>query len=324
MKKKMMKGGSLSGTYLCDTGERQFVRKQVSLTENREYGFQRWNSQLKRLQRYNYMFQLYYPKVINYGKYNDEAYFDMEYFPNAITAHEFILTTLDFKKLDRFIDQLIYMMSRIHEAQLPSPENAMDLYIHEEIEEKLYACRHSDRFCNFMQYEDLYFNGSKCTSFVKVLDEYKGMMKLVYKNPTETFTHGNLTLENILFQPETERVIFIDPYEENIIDSHLADYSQIYQSSHALYETYDMNFPVIYGNTANCLVPRSPGMDYFSLKFSQFINEVCTQEEQIVIKLLEVSQFMRMLPFKMEINEDKMLFFYTLGSHLFQQIRDSR
>lgn len=45
MRKTRLKGGSLSGTYLCqpDHGE-PFVRKEVSLVHNREYGFQRWYS----------------------------------------------------------------------------------------------------------------------------------------------------------------------------------------------------------------------------------------------------------------------------------------
>ena len=43
MTKARLKGGSLSGTYLCTPSDGlPFVRKEVSLTANREYGFQRW------------------------------------------------------------------------------------------------------------------------------------------------------------------------------------------------------------------------------------------------------------------------------------------
>ena len=44
-----------------------------------------------------------------------------------------------------------------------------------------------------------------------------------YVNPSETFTHGNITLENLLYIPDESKFIFIDPYEENIIDSVLAE-----------------------------------------------------------------------------------------------------
>ena len=46
------KGGSLSSTLLMQDNKDMFVRKTVSLVENREYGYQRWYSQLKKLQRY--------------------------------------------------------------------------------------------------------------------------------------------------------------------------------------------------------------------------------------------------------------------------------
>lgn len=45
MERTRLKGGSLSGTYLMrPPGGTPFVRKDASLTKNREYGFQRWYS----------------------------------------------------------------------------------------------------------------------------------------------------------------------------------------------------------------------------------------------------------------------------------------
>ena len=41
----------------------------------------------------------------------------------------------------------------------------------------------------------------------------------------------------------------------------------------------------------------------------------------MIIRLMEISQFIRMLPFKMEIDEDKMLFFYGLASYLFSELK---
>ena len=78
-----LKGGSLAGTYLIRTPEISYVRKQIDRTVEREYGFQRWYSQLKRLQRYDVMFPDLFCKVIDYG--TDEAgrlaFFDL---PSAV------------------------------------------------------------------------------------------------------------------------------------------------------------------------------------------------------------------------------------------------
>ena len=48
-----LKGGSLSSTYLMENEKGKFVRKMVSTKENREYGYMRWYSQMKKIQRYN-------------------------------------------------------------------------------------------------------------------------------------------------------------------------------------------------------------------------------------------------------------------------------
>ena len=49
---KYLKGGSLSGTFIIRKKNMLLVRKQVSLKKNREFGFQRWLSQLKKIQYY--------------------------------------------------------------------------------------------------------------------------------------------------------------------------------------------------------------------------------------------------------------------------------
>ena len=70
---KKFKGGSLSSTNLMEESGKLFVRKSVSLIDNREYGFQRWYSQLKKLQRYSVMYPNLFPPVLNYGKTDKES-----------------------------------------------------------------------------------------------------------------------------------------------------------------------------------------------------------------------------------------------------------
>ena len=94
-----------------------------------------------------------------------------------------------------------------------------------------------------------------------------------YKNPIETFTHGNLTLENILYLKEKNKIYFIDPYEENIIDSPLAEYSQLLQSSNSLYEIYNSGTPVVFENKVNMDVSIPTGLRIFNNKLLNSIKE---------------------------------------------------
>ena len=322
IKKTILKGGSLSGTYLCtpDTGE-SFVRKDVSLVENREYGFQRWYSQLKRLQRYGSMFPGIFPKLIDYGRDGDLAYFNIEFIEGAQTVHEFVSQTSNTQLIDAMFAKLVSVMGKMHKTELPSFEPSFALYIYEELEQKINACVRNVRFQEFSSHPEIFFNGEKVAGMRHILNEYVEMFQSVYKKPTETFTHGNLTLENILYQPSNNKIIFIDPYEENIIDSNLSEYSQILQSSNSLYELYNAATPIIEGNRVSIEIEIPNGLKYFNELFTSFMVKTLSSDQIKVVRLLEISQYARMLPFKMVNDEDKMLCFYALGSYLFHELK---
>ena len=321
MQKTKLKGGSLSGTYLItpDHGP-AFVRKDVSTVHNREYGFDRWYSQLKRMQRYQSMFPGLFPSLITYGLEGDLAYFDMEYIPDAVTGHEFLVQNDSPKAVDTFFAALKLAMARMHSTRLPSTRDPLALYIREEVEQKLSDALKNDRLKAFCKYENIYFNGEKAPAFVNQLARYKEIFTAAYVHTDETYTHGNITLENLLYQPRSGRVIFIDPYEENIIDSVLAEYSQLYQSCNSLYEQYNQSPVTIEGNRVTADLPKSLGLERFNLALTSFIEENYSPKDMMTIRMLEVSQFIRMLPFKAVIDEDKMIFFYCLASNLFHQL----
>ncbi len=330
MHKTRLKGGSLSGTYLCQgDGIEPFVRKEVSLIHNREYGFQRWYSQLKRMQRFSVLFPGAFPDLRTYGMlrdpvHGDMAYFDMEFIPNALTVQEFLMQTEDEGRIDRMFKTLTSVMARMHSTQIQSTAAPMELYIYEEIEQKIAACLGDARFAAFYALPEVVFNGQTVRGLGDSLAEFKQLSAKSYRHTTETFTHGNLTLENILYQPAEDRIIFIDPYEENIIDSVLAEYSQVYQSCNSKYELYNSATAQIAGNRVTCEIPASPGLDYFNTIFTTFVRAHHSDDDMVSIRLLEISQFARMLPFKMAIDPDKMLFFYALGSYLFHVLREER
>ena len=76
---KKLKGGSLSSTFLVKEKNKKIIRKEVLLTKEREYGFVRWYSQLKKIQKYNKLFPEIYPKLLNVSYLKNKAYFDIEF-----------------------------------------------------------------------------------------------------------------------------------------------------------------------------------------------------------------------------------------------------
>ena len=63
---KYLKGGSLSGTFII---RKKYVtcKKTSFIKKNREFGFQRWLSQLKKIQYYNSRVKNIFPKIIDAG-----------------------------------------------------------------------------------------------------------------------------------------------------------------------------------------------------------------------------------------------------------------
>jgi len=321
VKKDRLKGGSLSGTYLClEKDGSQFIRKEVSLIKHREYGFQRWYSQLKKLQRFTIQFPGLFPKIIKFGQDGNSAYFDLEYVEGSQTVHAFLMTSPSNAEIGFMFDALILSMHRMHKEKFKSNPSALDLYIHEEMEKKIFDCMENKNFSKLLSKKFITFNGKKILGIGPALGQFRRMMNQAAYGLTECFTHGNITLENILYDPIRRKITFIDPYEENIVDTRLAEYSQILQSSNSNYEIYNLVRPVISldGVDANIVVPDS--LRYFNKIFIEFIKSDCTNDEITLIKLFEVSQYIRMLPFKMQIDEDKMILFYCLASFLFDEL----
>lgn len=320
-----LKGGSLSATYMMQDvhlyDNKLFVRKEVSLKENREYGFQRWYSQLKRLQRYAIIFPGLFPSVLKYGSNDDFAYFDMEFIESAVNAYDYLANEKDPNKIDLFFNELKNKMNVLHSIEFDSCRDAMNLYIHEEVTQRIKDSLNNTLFAQFIEYDNIKFNNELVTSFYTSLESYISMMNSTYTNNKETLSHGNLTLENILYIPNTNTIVFIDPYEENIIDSKLADYSQLLQSCNSKYEMLNASLPNVVNNEVTTIDRKNYGLDYFNDLLHDFLSKSLSVDDYKSVRLLEISQFIRMLPFKSEVDPSKMILFYSLASKLFNDIR---
>jgi len=320
---KKFKGGSLSSTSLIKENGIKLVRKTSSITQNRVYGYQRWYSQLKRQQRYNIMFPGLFPYILGFGINDDNAYFDMEYIENGINAQTYIESFSSISglwELDIFFEKLLDVMNKMHSNVLPSNSESIRLYLREEITQRLIDTN-SQKFMKFDKYDEIIFNGEKIVPFNNVIEEYFRMFRKYYTRDYEVITHGNITLENMLYIPLEKRIVLIDPYEENVIDSDLAEYSQLLQSTNGKYEMYNALNPNINKNEISLEIPHSVGISYLNKKIHGYIRKEYSHEDYMCIKLFEISQFIRMLPFKMEINEDKMIFFYGMASYLFDKLK---
>jgi hypothetical protein len=320
LRRTRLKGGSLSGTYLMEEAGRTWVRKEVSLTENREYGFVRWHSQLKRLQRFGELFPGIFPRVLEVGREGTRAYFDLEFIEGSRSGFELLRADPPESEVQAYFRALVAAMDRLHAVRRPSSPRALDLYLYEEMERPLDHCAEDPTFKAFLAHPTVVFNGTEIPSLVRRLPDLYRLGTGAYRVAWECYTHGNLTLENTLWVPAEGRVWFIDPYEENIADTVYNEYSQVLQSCHSRYELYNELEPRVEGHRVSAQAADAPGLARFDGLFEAFLQARLSPEEQRLVRLYELTQFTRMLPFKLQIAPQKLAFFYALASLLAHQL----
>ena len=72
---KFLKGGSLASTSVIEVKGKEVVQKKINLNHNREYGYYRWQSQLRILLSYSNRWPDLFPEILDYGVNKEYAFF---------------------------------------------------------------------------------------------------------------------------------------------------------------------------------------------------------------------------------------------------------
>ncbi|MDA9976067.1 hypothetical protein N9F34_04545, partial [Alphaproteobacteria bacterium] len=300
------------------------IRKSISRQDNREYGFVRWHSQMKRLQRFNELVPGLFPKLLDVGVDGDAAYFEIEYFDDAYDVKQYLTEeNPSFASIHRLHNQFWDALDLLHSHRLYAPWGSMRLYFEEEIVKKLTDALKNSEFSEFAQQNSFLFEEEMVPGLLGEIEwcrERFGSVRI----STECLTHGNITLENVMYIPDTGRIIFIDPYDENIVDCVENEYSQILQCSKNHYGFINDRTVDVEGNSVrfNCQIPA--GLQQFDRLFRSRLRNYLNREKLFIVSLFEISQFVRMLPFKIlsgELNKAK--YFYVLASSLVHKLQQS-
>jgi len=312
MKTISLKGGSLSRTYLIP--DEKIVRKEISRTQNREYGFVRWYSQLKKLQEYNSLYSNLFPKVVSVGSNENSAWFNLEQLEGfrdikSILSDDILNEDQIFK-----ISQAVWKgLNTLHSIKKEPIKGAPSLYFREEIDQKIVDAIKIPSFEEFF-YRGSYGLNNKIVigigGYLYDLQNYFNELE----NDDECNIHGNPTLENIMYSFEEDRVVFIDVYDESMWNTKYLDYAQVLQCSRSHYGYInDRDVRVIGIDLYN----PNRGTENFDVFNKHFISEL-PEDKKNLIDILEASQFIRMLPFKLisgDINKAK--YFYVHACELF-------
>ena len=315
---KKLKGGSLSSTYYIKAYDQEYISKEIVRDQNREYGFVRWYSQLKKLQRYNTLYPSLFPQVVDAGVDHNKAYFKLEYM-KGFRDIKTILTN------DILTDEQIFRMSRavwkgfeqLHSVTHDPILGAGELYFEEEVLQKITDAVAVPEFAEFHAHGTYEYNGRIVQGIGASFHDLENFFSELTLIQEENI-HGNPTLENILYSFEEDRVVFIDVYDESMIDSRFLDYAQVLQCSRSHYGYINDNQVEIGGLSVTHRLQIPKNFETFNYHFESEIVEPRTKE---IVDVFEATQFIRMLPFKVLAGDiDKAKFFYVHACYLLSKV----
>jgi hypothetical protein len=282
---KKLKGGSLSETLVVEKGNSKIVRKFICSEHEREYGFVRWHSQLRKIQLLNSHLPKYNLPIYDIGIIEGKYFYDMPYIEGSLNGYEYLINNLDQDILKSSLSDFFESMDAI---SYPSVPNEFLLYLSEEVTRPL-----KDSLLNIEEYS--FVNTQMIKKIEQAILTVEDLSKKVPADIPSSLCHGNLTLENTLWDPKKNRFYMIDPYAETYGENIFGDLSQLYQSTSSGYDYLNsIDIPEVssypYSIIPNQLTNFSRSIDDLVDRFSSVSN--CT------MLLLRSSQFTRMFPFK--------------------------
>jgi hypothetical protein len=136
----------------------------------------------------------------------------------------------------------------------------------------------------------------------------------------ESLTHGNFTLENMLWDAESSKILMIDPYAETYCESIMGDVSQLFQSSESGYEIISNLFESQDYPIDKYPIDKIPAcFTDFSRQLIKIVERESWYSEDYLV-LFRASQFTRMFPFKLVNSPRQGVAFMLHGIKLLEEI----
>jgi hypothetical protein len=223
------------------------------------------------------------------------------------------------QQIIKIVDAVWKSFALLHSKTYLPIIGAPKLYYKEEVRQKLNDALMNEEFLQFFSHAKsgvFEYNGEITHGIFSYLDELENVF-FDLKLSSEENIHGNPTLENMLYSFEEDRVVFIDLYEESMMDTKFLDYAQVLQCSRSHYGYINDRDVIVTDSSVahNLQIPKN--FERFNFYFECKIPNNWVK----LVDILEATQFIRMLPFKCRAGEiKKAKFFYVHACNLLGKV----
>lgn len=306
---KVFKGGSFSKAFLIKKDFSLFVRKCIFKKKGEEIHYEKLKRQCDDMKRF-YFYNKLTPKILK--EYDDDYhyYFDMEYLENYKTLDEFEeeKVKMALNNLLNILDNNIYCLKK---------RNNLDSFWNNFLEEKIYSK------LKIFEKESLIFNHLINSKNVLINDkEYLGLREILKNiqldNPKFISPiHGDLTLENIMYNNEEIKIIDMDG--SKYLDSPCFDLGKLFQSIVSKFKEWKDNKNLILNLNPKNIKCNNDNFKYefdntkYLLEIFSNILEINLEETKKIGIFSMATYFIRFIPFMKKISQETAIYSLILS-----------
>ena len=297
---KMLKGGSFASVFLIKQNKKLMVRKYIEKTKNNLIHYETLRRQLDDLKRFDYYSPGCVPKILNVYESPDEFYFDMEYLEHydELIKYPYSIIQSNLPKVIEKLKTEIYCYKKEIDGKAWLNE-----FLHSKIFSKYEMIENIDNiFYKLINNDYIVINEKK----IKGLRYYFKTTDLNYFPRYVSPIHGDLTLENILYNPITEDFKFIDQSGSRYVDPYEFDVAKLLQSLLAKYGDWDTLENLCECKDGNEFVINEKLIDLDKEKYVFMLKEFDEDTDTVFKKgLFYLSMYLiRMLPFLLKKSKE--------------------
>jgi hypothetical protein len=306
---KILKGASFATVYLIRKGDKLIVRKYIEKTPDTMVHVQNLKQQAYDLRRFAFMSPGSVPAILDEYESVDEYFFDLEYLENYIQ-----LSHVDDSTLRNVLPSILQKLKTdvySYKKQIDGKE-WMNTYLQEKI---------LPRLAQIEKFGPV-FSALINDLSIRINDiEVKGLAHLFKEKSIFEFAptllspiHGDLTLENIMFNIATKDFKFIDQSGARTFDAFQIDLGKILQSVLSRYETWDQYDTIVLQNNGEFFIPEefmNVCLDDYAYIFQEFGENSEVLGKQSLFFL--ATHLIRLVPFMIRKSTDKSIFALLLA-----------
>lgn len=314
---KDLSAGSNAKTILCISNKQKIIRKYTI-----EKDVDKLHEQVLWIKKYQDILNL--PKILIYEFKNGAFYYDMEYSADVVSLFDYIHSNKEEKSWKILSDVLETLNNTLYKNITASRPNNVIEYINSKVIKNLENIKSYINIKNLLLYDNLMIN-DKLYKNLPQLEKYLSLeyLQSVFQYDKYSDIHGDLTVENILYNYKKDEYLIIDPNGGNIHNSKFLDYAKLLQSLQGGYE-FLMKTEEINIDKNTIIYENKYSLKYFYLykEYKNYLYSNFEEKELRSIMFHHLIHWLRLLPYKLEKLDNTAIIFYSEFIILLNEITD--